>query len=611
MTVAATPYDAAANPSWGVQTGPEAVTVSFWAPTVEHVEVVVEGGIPVAMQPSAEGWHTARIPLPPAGRYRFSCNGTLVPDPASRCQPEGADGWSELTYPEAYRWSDTSWTGRPWSETVLYELHIGTFSQEGTFLGAISHLDHLAALGVTMIELMPVATFPGSRNWGYDGVLPYAPHHDYGRPDDLKRLVDECHQRGISVVLDVVYNHFGPASNHVLDYAPEFFTDRHHTPWGGAIDFDGPHAKPVREFFIQNAIYWVEQFHMDGLRLDAVQAVFDDGPEHILDELARRLRAATPGRVVHLTLENDNNEAKWLSQAQGAKYEAQWNDDFHHVMRVLVAQRRDGYYVDYTDAPLRRLGLALTEGFSYQGDESTHRPGLHRGTPSAHLPPTAFINFLQNHDQVGNTPFGKRLTALAPAAAVRLGTAILLLAPGIPMLFMGQEWGSARPFDFFCDYPPALADKVRNGRREEFSHLPEFSNPDTLQRLADPNAAATRDGSALDWDAIEAPVHAAWLNFHRELLDVRRRSVVPLLERMAGAAGSFRVLETTDAHGAGALEAAWKLTDGRRLLMTANLSDGVVAWQEPAGERLFSLTGNTTSSELPPWGLLLTLQPPA
>ena len=604
MTIAATTQDAA-NPSWGVQ--PD--LVSLWAPAVEHVEILVQGSAPVAMQASAEGWHTAHTSLPPASIYRFSCNGTAVPDPASRCQPEGADGWSEVTNPEAYRWSDQTWTGRPWRETVLYELHLGTFSREGTFLGAIGHLDHLAALGVTMIELMPVSTFPGSRNWGYDGVLPYAPHHGYGRPDDLKRLVDECHQRGISVVLDVVYNHFGPASNDIPDYAPGFFTDRHHTPWGGAIDFDGAHAQPVREFFIQNAIYWIEQFHMDGLRLDAVQAVFDDSPEHILDELARRVRAATPGRIVHLTLENDNNDARWLSQ--GTKYEAQWNDDFHHVMRVLVAQRRDGYYVDYTDAPLRRLGLALTEGFSYQGEESTHRPGLHRGTPSAYLPPTAFINFLQNHDQVGNTPFGKRLTALAPEAAVRLGTAILLLAPGIPMLFMGQEWGSARPFDYFCDYPPALADMVRNGRREEFSHLPEFADPDTLKLLADPNAASTRDGSVLDWEALDAPEHAAWLALHRELLDVRREAVIPLLERMAGSAGSFRILETSDAQGAGALEAAWNLTDGRRLLMTANLSGGAVAWQEPAGERLFSLTGTTTASELPAWGLVLTLQPPA
>jgi maltooligosyltrehalose trehalohydrolase len=494
---------------------------------------------------------------------------------------------------------------------VLYELHIGTFSREGTFLGAIGHLDHLAALGVTMIELMPVGTFPGSRNWGYDGVLPYAPHHDYGRPDDLKRLVDECHRRCMSVVLDVVYNHFGPASNSIAEYAPDFFTGRHHTPWGGAIDFDGPHARPVREYFIQNAIYWVEQFHMDGLRLDAVQAVFDDSPEHILDELARRVRDATPGRLVHLTLENDNNDARWLSQAQGAKYEAQWNDDFHHVMRVLVAQRRDGYYVDYTDAPLRRLGLALTEGFSYQGEASKHRPGLHRGTPSAQLPPTAFINFLQNHDQVGNTPFGQRLTALAPAAAVRLGTAILLLAPGIPMLFMGQEWGSAQPFDFFCDYPPPLADLVRNGRREEFSHLPEFSNPETLQRLADPNAPATRDGSVLDWVALDAPVHAAWLAFHRELLEVRRDAVVPLLERMEGSAGSFRILDTTDALGAGALEAAWETTDGRRLLMTANLSDGLVAWRKPPGQRLFSLPVEATGAGLPAWGLVLTLQQPA
>ncbi len=597
------PNDTTGQRAWGPRVSRGETRLSLWAPASKTVAVLTPDGSSAPMQPVGEGWHVARLKLPPGGRYRFACDGAAVPDPASRSQPEGPEGWSEVTDPEAYHWTDAAWAGRAWRETVLYELHVGTFSREGTFLGAIQHLDHLAALGVTMIELMPVATFPGSRNWGYDGVLPYAPHHGYGSPDDLKRLVDACHGKGLSVVLDVVYNHFGPAANKIPDYAPGFFTKRHETPWGEAIDFDGAQAGPVREFFIQNAIYWVREFHMDGLRLDAVQAVFDDGPEHILDELARRVRAAAPGRVAHLTLENDKNDARWLGDDS---YAAQWNDDFHHVMRVLVARRRDGYYVDYTDAPLRRLGQALAEGFSYQGEESTHRPGLHRGTPSAHLPPTAFVNFLQNHDQVGNTPFGNRLTALAPDEAVRLGTAVMLLTPAIPMLFMGQEWGSARPFDYFCDYPEAVANMVRSGRREEFSHLPEFSDPATLKRLADPNAASTWDGSTLDWDALGEPPHAAWLAFHRQLLAVRREAVVPLLPLIGGSSGAFRVLETTDSAGAGALAVTWRLSDGRRLTMAANFSNQPVPLQPPSKGVLFRLVDDAVP--LAAWDLVLALE---
>ncbi len=583
------------EPIWGAQPGAGGTAFNLWAPAAPAVSIVTPSGQTIPMQPAADGWHAATAPLPPGSLYRFDIGSGLVPDPASRCQPAGPGGWSEVADDAAYRWMDTAWAGRPWCETVLYELHVGTFSPEGTFLGAIPLLDHLATLGITMVELMPVGSFPGSRNWGYDGVLPFAPHHGYGRPDDLKRLVDACHARGISVVLDVVYNHFGPAENEIPRYAPGFFTSRHKTPWGPAIDFDSPHAGPVRAFFIQNAIRWVRDFHMDGLRLDAVQAVFDEGPEHVLDELARRVRAAAPGRIVHLTLENDCNDARWLARP----YAAQWNDDFHHVMRVLVAGRRDGYYVDYADAPLRRLGQALAEGFSYQGEESVHRPGLHRGTPCAHLPPTAFINFLQNHDQVGNTPFGARLTALAPDAAVRLGTAVMLLAPGIPMLFMGQEWGSDRPFDYFCDYPEQLADLVRNGRREEFAHLPEFSDPDALRRLTDPNAAATRDGSVLDWEAVGAAGHATWLAFHRRLLAARRELVVPLLPGIAGSAGSYRIVAPD------VLEVAWALAGGR-LVMTANFSDEATPWQ-PAGRSLFSLAGGPAG--LAPWDLSLVHQP--
>ncbi len=592
---------------WGARHRGGSTTIGLWAPPAATVAAVTSDAV-IPLYATGDGWHvTETDALLPGCRYRFVVDGKLVPDPASRSQPTGADGWSEVTDHDAFAWTDAGWRGRPWHETVLYELHVGTFSPEGTFAGVTAHLDHLVALGVTMIELMPVATFPGSRNWGYDGVLPYAPHHDYGSPDDLRRLVDACHAHGISVVLDVVYNHFGPAMNDIPDYAPEFFTARYKTPWGPAINFDGPNAAAVRAFFVQNAVYWMQEFHLDGLRLDAVQAVFDEGADPVLDDIARQVHAAVPKRAVHLTLENDNNAAHWLTPGAKPHYRAQWNDDFHHVMRVLVTGRRDGYYVDYADAPLHRLGRALAEGFSYQGDPSTHRPGLIRGTPSAYLPPTAFVNFLQNHDQVGNTPFGRRLTGLAPAAAVRLGTAVMLLAPGIPMLFMGQEWGSARPFDYFCDYAPPLSDAVRNGRREEFSHLPEFADPAAAARLADPNAASTRDASVLDWDAVARPGHAEWLAFHRRLLEVRRDSVVPLLPSIGGSAGSYEVIAETGPLGEGAVQVTWQL-EGGCLVMAANLSDQPVPWQGGPGRVLFRLDDAAPDSMLAPWDLQLTLR---
>ncbi len=593
---------------WGAHPDGARTSFALWAPSAQAVAVL---GVDGPAQPLEHqgGWHRGVLDgFPPGARYKFLVDGRAVPDPASRSQPEGPDGFSEVVDPATYPWSDDAWHGRPWTETVLYELHVGTFSQEGTFLGAIPHLDHLASLGITMVELMPVGAFPGHWNWGYDGVLPFAPHAGYGTPDDLRRLVEACHARGLSVILDVVYNHFGPQANYLPSYLPEFFTERHHTPWGAAIAFDGPNAPAVRDFYVQNALYWISEFHMDGLRLDAVQAIQDDSPEHILDEIARRVRAAHPGRLLHLTLENDNNEARWLDPARPGRpgYDAQWNDDFHHAMRVLVTGRRDGYYRDYADDPLARIGRALAEGFSYQGEESTHRPGLLRGTPSGHLPPAAFISFIQNHDQVGNTPFGRRLTELAPAEAVRLGTAAMLLAPGIPMLFMGQEWGSARPFDFFCDFPSPLAGLVRDGRRAEFSHLPEFQDPDVLALLADPGAATTRDGSRLDWGAIAQEPHAAWLALHRRLLEVRRTVVVPLLPRIGGGTGSFRTGPSGDG-GGGIVEARWAVKGGGHLLLAANFSGSAAVWPTP-GNPAFRLVEGTSDGTLAPWDLVLTVQ---
>ena len=573
---------------------------AVWAPGAASVRLRVGDGPSELLTPDATGWQRADRGLPAApARYGLELNGDVLPDPASRAQPDGPAGLS-ASVPDgsAFPWTDAAWRGRPWYETVLYELHVGTFTADGTYAAAADRLEHLVHLGVTMIELMPVGEFAGARNWGYDGVLLFAPFHGYGTPDDLRRLVDRCHALGLSVVLDVVFNHFGPAANTVARLAPEFFTEKHETPWGGAIDFAQP---AVRAYFISNALYWIEEFHLDGLRLDAVQAVFDDSPQHILDEIAERVHAAAPGRPVHLTLENDNNDRRWLERdAAGATrhYAAQWNDDFHHVMRVLVAGRTDGYYRDYAQRPLERLGRALTEGFSYQGEtESIHRPGLWRGTPSAHLPPVAFVNFLQNHDQVGNTPFGHRLSDLAEPATLRLGVAITLLGPAIPMLFMGEEWAAAQPFHFFCDYEGELADAVRTGRREEFQHLPEFSDPAQVARLTDPNAASTRDACVLDWAARERAPHAEWLRFYGDLLAIRRERIVPLLPLIAGAAGRYRVDGTV-------LHASWALTDGRRLHLGANFSDAPVS-AEIEGDEIFRLGDDAAG--LAAWGLRIAL----
>ena len=415
--------------------------------------------------------------LSAGARYTFAlANGQRVPDPASRFQPDDVNGPSEAIDPTAYRWRE-SWMGREWDDIVLYELHLGAFSPEGTFAGAALKLDHLADVGVTAVEIMPVSDFKGRWNWGYDGAFPYAPDASYGRPEDFKAFVEAAHERGIAVLLDVVYNHFGPEGNFLSLYAPEFFTSRHKTPWGDAIQLDGPTSRPVRDFFIENAEYWLEEFHLDGLRFDAVHAIKDDSRPDLLDEMAARIRARF-ARPIHLILENEDNVPQRLTR-NGDKadlYTAQWNDDIHHVLHVAATHESSGYYAAYGSTEL--LGKALAEGFAYQGQMMPYR-NAPRGGPSGELPPDAFVSFIQNHDQIGNRAFGERLNMLASPEAMRALASVYLLAPQIPMLFMGEEWGATSPFPFFCDFTGELAEAVRKGRREEFSRFPEFSDPET------------------------------------------------------------------------------------------------------------------------------------
>jgi malto-oligosyltrehalose trehalohydrolase len=592
----------------------------LWAPAAEHVDLCLENAgrercLP--MEPAGDGWRECvTTDAPPGTLYRYRvAGGQEVPDPASRFQPRDVHGPSEVIDPRAFRWQDGNWRGRPWEEAVFYELHTGTFTPEGHFAGVTQRLDHLAGLGVTAIELMPVADFPGARNWGYDGVLPFAPDASYGRPEDLKALVQAAHARGLMVFLDVVYNHFGPEGNYLHLYAPAFFTERHQTPWGAAVNFDGEGSRVVRDFFIHNALYWLTEYRLDGLRLDAVHAIIDDSDPDILVELARAVRAG-PGRHrrVHLVLENDHNAPRYLGRdpAGAARwYAAQWNDDFHHVAHLLATGERDGYYLDYAREPVRLFGRCLAEGFAYQGEPSEYRRGEARGEPSAGLPATAFVDLLQNHDQVGNRAFGERIGELASPEALRVLTAIMLLAPSPPLLFMGQEWAAKSPFLYFCEFGDDLARSVTEGRRREFAGFERFADHEARDAIPDPNDAATFLSSRLDWNALEQEPQAGWLRLHRELLALRRREIVPRLAGTKGGEATYEVL------GGRALWVGWRLGDGAYLTLIANLGDEPVELRGRAGEsgatQLHSEPPSAKAAlaegRLPRWSALWSLLP--
>jgi maltooligosyltrehalose trehalohydrolase len=444
-----------------------------------------------------------------------------VPDPVSRFLPEGVHGPTEIVDPENSAWNDSGWCGLPLRDYVIYELHIGTFTSEGTFDAAISRLPYLKDLGVTVIEIMPVAAFPGTRNWGYDGVSPYAVQASYGGPDGLKRLVNAAHAIGLGVIMDVVYNHLGNEGNYLRMFGP-YFTDKHQTPWGEAINYDQPGSEGVRRYFAENALYWIREYHMDGLRLDAVQTIKDNSPKHILAEIKEDVAAlaAELGREVCVIAETDENDEKMArpASAGGFNLDAIWSDDFHHAIHAFFTGERKGYYQDFGRP--EQIARALQQGFVFQGEPFQFWGGRQRGTSSARMPAPAHVICIQNHDQVGNRARGERLTALVPRGVRMLAAALLLLAPETPLLFMGQEYDEPNPFQFFTDYgDPALQQAVREGRRQEFKDF-DFANDE----VPDPQAPATFERSKLNWQLTQS--ENQMLDWYKSLLALRKKCVV-------------------------------------------------------------------------------------
>jgi malto-oligosyltrehalose trehalohydrolase len=577
-------------------------TVRFrlWAPAAREVELVLVGADalpPVKMQPLPHGWFTLETDTArPGSHYRYRIDaGQEVPDPASRYNPQGVHGPSEVIDPAGYRWSDGEWRAPPWHTAVVYELHVGTFNAPGSFAAVAARLPHLARLGVTAIELMPVAAFPGARDWGYDGVLPFAPQPSYGRPEELKALVAAAHRAGLAVILDVVYNHFGPEGNYLHLYAPQFFDAQRATPWGAALNFDGPDSRTVRDFFLHNALYWLEEYHLDGLRVDAVHAIHDASETSLVCEIARAARAG-PGRnrTLYLTLENLDNAARLLGpEGAPGTFDAQWNDDAHHCLHVLLSGETHDYYGDYREHTVAQLGRALAQGFAYQGEHS-HHLGKRRGESSGHLPPSAFINFLQNHDQVGNRVRGERLPQLLhDPAALLAASAVVLLAPSPPLLFMGEEWAAPEPFPWFCDFEPQLLARVREARQREFPGAP------------DPGAPATFEAARLRWQRRKEGAHARTLTHYRRLLAIRRRDIVPLIPQVG--AGRF-----SRPGPGGALAVDWSARD-RTLHLIANLSPAPAPLPARVAGRLVYAThpgirATLARQELEPWSVLWLLE---
>ncbi|HWP20606.1 MAG TPA: malto-oligosyltrehalose trehalohydrolase [Burkholderiaceae bacterium] len=591
---------------FGAALAERGVHFRLWAPGAREVRLVLQPGRDeeraIEARRDDDGW--CRVVVDEAGPgtlYLWEIDARQrVPDPASRFNPLGPHGPSQVVDPRKFEWS-TGWKGRPWHETVIYEMHVGTFTPAGTYAAAEAQLPALAESGVTAIELMPLAAFPGRFGWGYDGVLPYAPHAAYGSPQDLKRFVQACHRQGLMVFLDVVYNHFGPDGNYLHAYAPQFFNPRHQTAWGPAVNFDAEGSDVVRQFFIHNALYWLEEYRFDGLRFDAVHAMKDDGSPDIMEAISQAVRECCGDRHVHLMLENDSNDVDRLAApATPGRFEGQWNGDFHHTLHVVLTGERDGYYAEY-DRPMDQLARCLVAGFAREGEPHVVEGAAPRRDATRPVTPLCTVNFLQNHDQIGNRAFGERLRQLADDASLQLASAILLLSPGIPMLFMGEEFGATTPFLYFADWSGDLREAVREGRRREFSHFPRYAEAAVRGELPDPCSEETFQRCKLDWGSASAVAHREWRRLHAELLAARHRHLVPRLPHLRSEGHEARRM------GASGLQVRWHFDDGSVVEMLANLGPqplpGDALGEAPALEetQLIYSVGGGAAGGLGPW----------
>ncbi|WP_343463408.1 malto-oligosyltrehalose trehalohydrolase [Pantoea sp.] len=580
--------------SWGAEIQADgSVLFRLWAPGQQQVTLqLADGDYP--MQREQDGWFVLQHSgIQPGATYQYQlADGTCVPDPASRAQQDAVNGPSLVVDPRSYSWQDSSWRGRPWHETVVYELHIGTFTPEGTFRAAIAKLPHLAELGITQLEIMPLSQFGGRRGWGYDGVLLYAPHSAYGSPDDFKALVDAAHGHGLSVVLDIVLNHFGPEGNYLPLLAPAFFHKERQTPWGAGIAYD---VDAARRYIVEAPLFWLQEYHLDGLRFDAIDQIEDSSSKHALIEIAERIRREITDRPAHLTTEDCRNVIFLHPRdEQGAAplFTAEWNDDFHNAVHVFATGETHAYYQDFAQAPEKLIARILTEGFAYQGEVSP-QSGEARGVPSASQPPVAFVDFIQNHDQVGNRAQGERLITLAGVERTKVLLATLLLSPHIPLMFMGEEYGETNPFLFFTDFHGDLAKAVREGRAKEFT-----GHAGHDAEVPDPNAESTFTRSKLSWQTRDTEQGRAWLALTRELLHVRHQHIVPLLANAGVPRG--HALKTAP----GFVAVSWQFPHAE-LSLALNIGDKPQPLPAMKGDTLFAWPSQ--QDELPQHAIVVRL----